>query len=583
MKRYLGLFSILFIGSLVVDSAEASISAPTTSSGSHTVSWSPLTGADGYELVQTGPQNQTFWVSSATSFSVSNLPSGTYTYTVNYYNLITIFGESEWIGPIATGYAAVNTVVSQAPNAPTGVSVSSIGAPPDASYNGTANVHWTASSGATSYKVEHRANSGSWVSSTVTSTSKGYSGLVNGAHEFRVRACAGSACGPYAAPVSLAADQLPNLSAVSILAVGETGSLPFSTGTSPGGSSLIDIPIDVPSGPNKLSHALTLSYASTNPQSAIEENEVHGLLGYGWGVTGLSFIGRCRVGVGGVLTFSSADHLCMDGEQLIPVSGGAIWSDGVELRPINQPATKVIARGAGIANRWWEVYDANGGVHRFGETAPARAVDLNSNVVITWGLEKTTDDFSNVKTISYHRNSVNGLIFPKEIAYGSVAVQFFYQVRNDNGQITQSNLSDRAVALNHINVRMANKMVRQYRIKSSYSGERLRLDKVQLCGYDINGQNRECLVPVSFSWQTLSTTSEAFKNVVNKVENGLGETWEFSYSVIDGQNPTHALNIGMSSTYGTFTAPAGIFTRDEQRALVSQYRMPDGKIGRAHV
>ncbi|MDX3775602.1 RHS repeat-associated core domain-containing protein, partial [Chromatiaceae bacterium AAb-1] len=85
-------------------------------------------------------------------------------------------------------------------------------------------VRWNAVSGATSYRVQQRVNSGSWQTeiNTGTAVSRAFSSLAAGNYQYRVRACNNSACSAYSAISS----------GLSILAVPAAPRVPTATLTS---------------------------------------------------------------------------------------------------------------------------------------------------------------------------------------------------------------------------------------------------------------------------------------------------------------------------------------------------------------
>jgi YD repeat-containing protein len=163
------------------------LTAPaTSSSGSYTVSWTAVSGATRYELEQrlNGGGWSVIHNAAGTSKALSGQGNGTWGYRVRACN-------SGGCG----AYSAIKSTVVTLP--PSGVP--NLTAPASNS-TGSYTVSWSAVSGATSYQLEERLNSGSW--STIhngTGTSKARTGRTTGTWGYRVRACNAGGCGSYSA------------------------------------------------------------------------------------------------------------------------------------------------------------------------------------------------------------------------------------------------------------------------------------------------------------------------------------------------------------------------------------------------
>ena len=146
------------------------------------VSWVPNDGAAAYQVQFTtkASPSESDWQSAGSTTDdhkiVDGLTAGqNYWFRVRSYNGAQDY--SDWVGTNNP------TVPLGGPNAPTNVQAYA--------GNGTATVNWTGVSPApSSYEVQYRAGSGSWVSlSATTSTSATANGLTNGvAYQFQVRA-----------------------------------------------------------------------------------------------------------------------------------------------------------------------------------------------------------------------------------------------------------------------------------------------------------------------------------------------------------------------------------------------------------
>ena len=156
--------------------------------GAYSISWGSALTATRYELQE--KKDSGAWVTvyngSARSKAVSGHASGTWTYQVRACNVL---------GNGCSAYsAAKSTLVSLPPVTPTGLSS------PANNINGIYTVSWSAVSGATSYELQEKVNSGAWGTIQNTSaTSIALSGKGNGTYSYQVRACNGSGCSTYSA------------------------------------------------------------------------------------------------------------------------------------------------------------------------------------------------------------------------------------------------------------------------------------------------------------------------------------------------------------------------------------------------
>ena len=161
-----------------------------SSDGSYTVSWRAILTAESYQLYENG---NLVYDSTGTSWSFTGKAAGTYKYTLEFCELI--FDEEFCDQP--SGYAALTVTVTTPPSAPT-LTV------PATDADGSYAVSWTASAGATSYRLEEKPAGGSF--SKVhdgANRSHEIEGKTNGTYSYRVRACA-SNCGAWSSAESVA-------------------------------------------------------------------------------------------------------------------------------------------------------------------------------------------------------------------------------------------------------------------------------------------------------------------------------------------------------------------------------------------
>jgi len=182
---------------LLVPAVPASITVPSTSSGSVTVSWAASATATSYTLQrQPGAGNSwsTVYTGSATSNTHTVTSSGSYNYHVKACN-----------ASGCSAYKAGSAVVVTIPpaSAPT-LTV------PSTSSTGSYTASWTAVTGATSYTLQERVGTGSW--STIQNSSartKAISGKSNGSYGYRVQACNTGGCGAWSSTKTITVALVP--------------------------------------------------------------------------------------------------------------------------------------------------------------------------------------------------------------------------------------------------------------------------------------------------------------------------------------------------------------------------------------
>lgn len=169
--------------------------------GSYTVSWSAIQSTTSYELQEQfeGGSWQGVYAGSSLSWSATGKSGGTYGYRARACR-----------GAICGGWSGAVNVSVQSP--PAGAPTLSA---PSSSATGNYSLSWNQVSGATTYKLEERANGGAWTQvENVAGTSKTFSGKPDGSYAYRIAACNAAGCGGFGVIITVPVQRPPGTSPI---------------------------------------------------------------------------------------------------------------------------------------------------------------------------------------------------------------------------------------------------------------------------------------------------------------------------------------------------------------------------------
>jgi hypothetical protein len=274
----------------------------------------------------------------------------------------------------------------------------------------------------------------------------------------------------------------------------------------PTGAAAYTIPLWTPPGAAGIQPRLALTYNS---------NARGGLLGPGWSVAGLSSITRCvktvaQDGTAGPVKLATNDAYCLDGNRLRLMSG-AYGADGSVYGLEVETFAKTVARNsAGNGPQSFEVWQRNGLIFEYGNTADSRQTPPGTSTVFSWHLNKIRDRVGNNLVITY--TNANGAVRPDAIHYTQVPAKstvYSYKVvfnyattstaDTEVGYVGGLQVSQVGL-LTSIEMRSGIAPVRTYRFgySASPTTARSRLTSVQECG-GVNAS--DCLSPTTISYQ----------------------------------------------------------------------------------
>ncbi|WP_138479024.1 FG-GAP-like repeat-containing protein [Dyadobacter bucti] len=225
------------------------------------------------------------------------------------------------------------------------------------------------------------------------------------------------------------------------LAVGSTVGTGNVSGT---GASTYNITLPVPPGTNGATPAISLDYNSQRAGS--------GLLGYGWGISGLSFITRVpetvyHDGLAGPVELNFNDKFALDGARLM-LKAGNYGADGSTYGTETENFATVTAKGvAGNGPQWFEMVTKDGVVMEFGKTLHSTFGKPNGGTILMWALNKIQYPGGNYIVFNYAAD--DAAIRISEIEYtGNTAaallpynkIKFEYKGRIDANVMMEADL-----------------------------------------------------------------------------------------------------------------------------------------------
>ena len=184
------------------------------------------------------------------------------------------------------------------------------------------------------------------------------------------------------------------------------GALPGDASVDNTGSASYSMPLAVPPGTAGVQPSLGITYGSRGG---------NGALGIGFTLSGLSSISRMasdRIHDGLIdgVDFDEHDRLSLDGQRLVLVSSGkAYGEDGSEYRTEIESFSKVVLHGGmNSSNSWFEVRTKSGLIHEYGNTADSFVEPCNTNLAVSWVLNRISDTAGNHMDYLYDEDVQNG-------------------------------------------------------------------------------------------------------------------------------------------------------------------------------
>lgn len=191
---------------------------------------------------------------------------------------------------------------------------------------------------------------------------------------------------------------------------------------SPTGAATYTIPIFTSPGTADMQPSLSIVYNSQGGS---------GLFGRGADLAGLSAITRTgktvfHDGKVGGIDMTLNDAYAFDGNRLFLLSGTQ-GADASTYYTESETFSTITAKGQqGNGPLWIEVKDKNGSIMQFGFTADSRLVGVGDSTVLSWKINKITDEFGNYISYTYKQFAGECVIDRIEYTGNAVAGQLPY-------------------------------------------------------------------------------------------------------------------------------------------------------------
>ncbi len=242
------------------------------------------------------------------------------------------------------------------------------------------------------------------------------------------------------------------------------------------------IPIDLPPGTNKIIPSLSINYNSYGAND---------ILGFGWGISGVSSIGRTPQNLFysnnvAPINLDNNDLFNIDGSVILPTSG-LNGQDGSIYGTESESFMRITSHGTtGSGPSWFNVETKEGITMEYGNTTDSKFIPKGQSTALKWMINKMYDNYGNYVLFSYHNK--DGEIYIEKILYtgNTVAnitpfnsINFYYDQRQDkNTSFIATGEIDETVILRRIEVTSENIQVKSFDFNYSYNNYQSFLNEI---------------------------------------------------------------------------------------------------------
>ncbi len=198
------------------------------------------------------------------------------------------------------------------------------------------------------------------------------------------------------------------------------GHLPGQFSVNHAGAATYQIPLALPPGVRGMQPDLTLNYSSGSG---------NGLLGVGWGMSGLSTIERCEAtiaidGFADGVDLQSDDNFCLNGKRLIETQTPGEYRTEIE----SFQRVRALGTPAGSSPGYFQVEDKNGLVRDYGRVAyssnsrihPTKFSGTSAEPLV-YAISRITDQYGNSIQYNYGKDYYTTEYWPTSIEYSNSA------------------------------------------------------------------------------------------------------------------------------------------------------------------
>ncbi|MDH5731600.1 MAG: hypothetical protein OEZ58_21665, partial [Gammaproteobacteria bacterium] len=306
------------------------------------------------------------------------------------------------------------------------------------------------------------------------------------------------------------------------------GSIPGEFSVSSTGSASYTMPISVPTG-----------IAGYGPQLALVYNSEikNGLLGFGWQISGLSAISRCKPVLGvdghsGTIKLDNSDKFCLDGTRLLEVGSytDTDGNTGTEYRTEIENWNRVVAYPGTNGPTHFKVWtDSREIITYGGNDTETNSQHSMEGSILRWAISERRDTFGNKISYVYVKNDATGEHYPSIISYAANnQVAAMRSVSFDYDSSTRPDTVERRIGPKLTSIKKRLKYIRTH-MNGAGSGDYLNQYELKYENKDVGGGilrsyvtavglcsqytgNVACYEDTAFRWDALNLSFGSWVN-----------------------------------------------------------------------
>ncbi len=329
------------------------------------------------------------------------------------------------------------------------------------------------------------------------------------------------------------------------------GSIPGQFSVNQGAASYA-IPLELPPGVAGMQPELSISYSSSGG---------NGIMGVGWGLSGLSGIGRCGMNPTDDAAYhapdlSSLDRFCLDGQRLV-LKTGAYGADGATYATVGESFSHITSHGVSANGpEYFTVRTKSGQVIEYGRTPTARSqvLDISTGApmaTLVWSVNSMRDAMGNEIVFDYIVDATKGAQLLNSVSYGPHKVQVNYEPRPDVSAAYNAGhrfISDQRIA--SIDVLSGQDRVTSYRVTYSQSetSKRSLVNRIEKCA-----TSSACIAATVVGWEQGTNGFDPAELILSNTDAPNGQTYNPGFEFLGDFNGDGRTDF-MWNYYGWYVA-----------------------------